>query len=35
VALANFTWGSTRPLKPLRKIRDFDLMFDGLIQRGT
>jgi hypothetical protein len=29
MALANFAWGSTRPLKPLRKIRDFDLMFDS------
>ena len=28
VALANFASSTTRPLQPLRKIRDFDLMFD-------
>jgi hypothetical protein len=34
MALADITWGSTRPLKPLRKIRDFDLMFDTNVSNG-
>jgi hypothetical protein len=34
MTLADITWGSTRPLKPLRKICDFDLMFDTNVSNG-
>ena len=34
MALADITWGSTRPLKPLRKIRNFDMMFDANVSNG-
>jgi len=32
--MRDFAWGATRPLKPLHKICDFDLMFDAHIRDG-
>ena len=35
MTLADITWGSTQPLKPLRKIGDFNLMFDTHLGDGN
>jgi hypothetical protein len=32
--MLDFPWGATRPLKPLHKICDFDLVFDAHIRDG-